>query len=227
MAQAGSQVREVAELCAEAARRTDGAFSAWLPGPDGVAFEPTGLVKGWAVERAFDAWEQRLADIGGYDVLICAGGDVVAGCRRTDTPDWTIGIEDPHDRSRLVRSVGLRRGAVATSGSAARGGHILDPRTGQPASGLRSATVIGPALMWADVYATAAFVHGLDAAGWVATLPDHLAVLVDEQGTVTSSPVSSSPVTSGPAMPWRPRIGRTGWRRGASSGTQGGLGLLT
>ncbi|GAA4345559.1 FAD:protein FMN transferase [Angustibacter luteus] len=185
LADAEPRVREVAALCEEAARRTDGAFSAWLPGPDGVpTFDPTGLVKGWAVEQAFDELRNRVAEGEPHDLLVSAGGDVVVACARTDTPDWTIGIEDPQDRSRVLRTVGLRRGAVATSGTAARGQHVIDPASGAPPSGLLSATVIGPDLTWADVYATAAFVRGAQAQEWIATLPDHVAVLVGADGAV-------------------------------------------
>lgn len=186
---ADPRILEVAALCEEATRRTGGAFSAWLPGPDGEpAFDPSGLVKGWAVEQAFDALVERLDRLGAaegfgaHDVLVSAGGDVAVQCARTDTPDWRIGIEDPRDRRRILLSVPLRRGAVATSGTAARGQHILDPTTGRPPAGLLSATVIGPRLTWADVYATAAFVRGRDAATWIATIADHAAVLVDLEG---------------------------------------------
>ncbi len=189
---AGARVGEVAALCEEATARTGGAFSAWLPGPDGaLAFDPTGLVKGWAVQQAFDALGEGLAALGagGHDLLVSAGGDVAVACTRTDTPDWMVGIEDPRDRSRVLRTVPLRRGAVATSGTAARGQHIVDPATGTAPAGLLSATVIGPSLTWADVYATAAFVRGPAGAAWLRTLPDHddlAGVLVDTAGEVTT-----------------------------------------
>ncbi len=145
------------------------------------AFEPTGLVKGWAVEDACRRLSRRLP---AYDVLVDAGGDVALACRRTDTPDWTVGIEDPRDTSRLLATLPLRSGGVATSGSAARGAHVLDPRSGEPGGdGLLSVTVVGPSLLWADVYATAAFARGADADGWLATLPGHVALVVAEDGT--------------------------------------------
>ncbi len=194
---AGPRVAEVAALCEQATARTGGAFSAWLPGPDGTpAFDPTGLVKGWAVEQAFTVLVDRLTTVapgeGGHDALVSAGGDVMVSCARTDTPDWMVGIEDPRDRSRTLLTVPLRRGAVATSGTAARGEHIVDPATGAAPIGLLSATVIGPSLTWADIYATAAFVRGADAAAWLGTLPDGdqlAAVLVDTAGEMhTVSP---------------------------------------
>jgi FAD:protein FMN transferase len=188
LGEAGPRVTTAAALCEEATRRTDGAFSAWLPRPgEELSFDPTGLVKGWAVEQAFDGLSQRLATLGDHDVLMSAGGDIVVSCQRTDTPDWWIGLEDPRDRSRLVMTIPLRRGAVATSGFAARGQHVVDPATGRPPAALLSATVIGPSLTWADVYATAALVKGDGAAGWLSTLPSHAGVLVDAIGTVHTS----------------------------------------
>jgi thiamine biosynthesis lipoprotein len=183
--QAGARVHQVAALCEEANRRTGGSFSAWLPGTAGTpVFDPTGLVKGWAAEQAFTGLVERLAGLGPHDALLSAGGDVVVTCARTDTPDWTIGIEDPRDRSQVLLTIPLRRGAVATSGAAARGDHIIDPATGAPPVDLLSATIVGPSLLWADVYATAAYVRGRPAASWVQTLPDHAAVLVTSDGTI-------------------------------------------
>jgi thiamine biosynthesis lipoprotein len=195
----GPRVRRVAALCDVAEQRTGGAFSAWLPDGHGkVAFDPTGLVKGWAVEQAFDTLLARLAGPEPHDLLLSAGGDVAVGCGRTDTPDWTVGVEDPRDRSRMLLRVPLRRGAVATSGTAARGAHILDPATGAPATGLLSATVIGPGLTWADVYATAVFAHGPDVPPWLVELTDHAAVLVGTDGTVRQVVAGTVTVTAGP-----------------------------
>jgi FAD:protein FMN transferase len=179
MADAPLRVRRVADLCDEAAARTGGAFSAWLPDPDGTPqFDPTGFVKGWAVEQAFDRLNDQLHELGSHDALICAGGDIAVRSERTDTPDWTIGIEDPADQSRLLMRIPLRTGSIATSGSAARGQHILDPVTMRPATELLSVTVVGPSLTWTDVYATAAFARGRHAADLISALPRHEAVLV-------------------------------------------------
>jgi FAD:protein FMN transferase len=184
LAQADAWVREVAELCDEARTRTQGWFDAFLPGPDGVrAFDPTGLVKGWAIERVTRRLSAALA---GHDVLVNAGGDIAVRCRRTDTPDWALGIEDPADRSRLLVRAPIRTGAMATSGNAARGAHILDPVSGRPAAALASVTMIGPDLMWADVHATAAFAQGPDCVERLAGLRDHLAFVVFLDGTATT-----------------------------------------
>ena len=74
--------------------------------------------------------------------------------------------------------------SFSKSGTAARGAHLLDPATGGTPSALLSATVVGPSLTWADVYATASFVKADGAADWLATLPQHVGVLVDAAGAV-------------------------------------------
>jgi thiamine biosynthesis lipoprotein len=194
VADAPAEVREVARLCEQARDRTQGWFDAWLPdGPRGERlFEPTGLVKGWAVQRTLELLRAALPV---HDVLVDAGGDVALACNRVDTPAWTVGIEDPRDRSRLLATLELRAGGVATSGSAARGAHVVDPRTGEPGgAGLLAVTVVAPDLVTADVDATAAFARGEGADRWLATLPGRTALVVSATGnprTVTGAPLSA------------------------------------
>ena len=156
--QAHPWLAEVTDLCLEAEDRTDGLFRAWRSREGGrPTFDPTGLVKGWAVAAAA-AHLETVADIA---FSIGAGGDIVVGVGHgmlDARPIWRIGIENARDRSQVADVVTLSRGAVATSGAAARGAHIVDPRTGQPLSRPGSTTVVGPDLLWADVWATAAFV---------------------------------------------------------------------
>jgi thiamine biosynthesis lipoprotein len=183
------QVRDVVRLCAEAREVTEGWFDAGrLPGePDGGsdrggrAFDPTGLVKGWAVQRACSVLAGTLPE---HDVLINAGGDIAVSCGRADTPPWRLGIENPADRAETLARVELRSGGLATSGTAARGHHIISPATGLPATGLASVSVIGPSLMWADVYATAAFARGPGCVDWLRTLPGCTWLVVGPDGSV-------------------------------------------
>ena len=131
----------------------------------GLSVDPTGLVKGWAVERAAALLEAA----GARRFLIDAGGDVVVRGGA-----WRVGIRHPRRRRRLAAVLALDDGAVATSGAYERGPHIVDPRTGRPAAGALSVTVLGPDLGTADAYATAAFAHGiarprLDGRRWTAT----------------------------------------------------------
>ena len=159
-AQADPLVQQVATLCRQAGELTEGAFTDLLPVDDGLlSFDPTGLVKGWAADRA----AIRLADLPGASFCLNAGGDVVVGGTAVEAKGgpvavWRVGIEDPRDRSRIAEVVELRAGGVATSGTAARGAHLYDPLTGTFVDRAGSVTVVGPSLMWADVWATALFV---------------------------------------------------------------------
>ena len=154
-------VAEVVALCEEARDRTDGYFDPWrLPG----GFDPSGLVKGWATEKA----ATRLAGLRGYDHYLNAGGDITARVHGSRAPAWRVGVQDPADPAAFLAVLELRTGGLATSGSAARGPHIVDPHTGSHPGGLLAVTVTGPTLRWADVFATAAFARGGDVARWVA-----------------------------------------------------------
>ncbi len=89
---------------------------------------------------------------------IDAGGDLyLSGCNRRGEP-WSAGIRHPRLRGELVDRLRVSDRAVCTSGAYERGGHILDPRRGEAANGIASATVVAPGAMLADALATAAFV---------------------------------------------------------------------
>ncbi len=70
---------------------------------------------------------------------------------------------------------------MATSGAYERGEHIVDGRTGRPAGGVRSMTVVGPSLTMADGYATAAFAMGREGVAWVARMPGYGAAAVTHE----------------------------------------------
>ena len=166
-------VRDVAERCVAAREWTGGLFDAELP--DG-GWNPSGLVKGWAVERA----GERLREVGEVDWCLNAGGDVLVVCPSGEP--FTIGIQDPRDPGNVLASLARAGGAVATSGTAARGAHLYDPRTGGAVvSRWLSVSVSGPSLEYADVLATAAFVAGEDWPSVVARRPGYegLVVLAD------------------------------------------------
>lgn len=143
---------EVQRLCEQAHTLTGGAFDARTP--LGV-WDPSGLVKGWAAERA----STRLFDLG-VDWCLNAGGDVVVDC--PSGAPFRVGIQDPRDQQAIAAVAVRVAGAVATSGTSTRGAHLYDPSTGKPSTSVASVTVTGPSLLWADVLATAAFVRGVE-----------------------------------------------------------------
>ncbi len=160
------EVQEVLALGEQARRESHGAFDVRRPGPDGAeVLDPSGVVKGWAVDRASEALD-ALPDT---DFCLSAGGDMVCRTKVADAAPWRVGIEDPHDPQRLVAVVPVRNGAVATSGLAHRGAHIVDARSGGTPAEVASVTVVGPDLVWADIDATAAFALGADAVRWLRT----------------------------------------------------------
>lgn len=170
-------------LCAQLRIESRGAFDAWAVG-DPPAFDPSGVVKGWAAERA----SQVLAEAGLTDHLLNAGGDVRL---RATATEWTVGVEDPHRPDRILLRLRRGEGAVATSGTRQRGAHVWDPRHRRPASGLVQATVTGPDLALADGYATAAIALGAEARPFLFALADrdgYESFTVDEQTGVWWTP---------------------------------------
>ena len=178
------EVHEVLDLAAAAAQQSGGAFSVFLPGPDGrIALDPSGVVKGWAAERA----AAPLRALASTDFCLSAGGDLVCRTLDPDAAPWRIGIEDPRDPTRLVAVVPIGTGAVATSGTARRGAHLIDARTGRPLAGIASVTVVAASLTEADIDATAAYAQGGKAADWLRTRPGRSGLVVWADGSTTSA----------------------------------------
>lgn len=169
----------VLDLCARVHTTTSGAFTAVPAG----RLDPTGVVKGWAVEHA----SAILRAAGSSNHAVNGGGDMQLAGEATPGQPWRVGIADPHDRRGVLAVITGCDVAVATSGSAERGPHIVDPFTGRPATALAGATVTGPSLSLADAYATAAFVMGQDAIRWIDDIEDYTALVVGADGTITRS----------------------------------------
>ncbi|MFG2308228.1 FAD:protein FMN transferase [Streptomyces sp. NPDC048566] len=169
------EVAEVLGLGAEAERISDGWFSTRYEG----VLDPTGIVKGWATERA----ARRLGEAGAIGVSVNGGGDVqLRGVPGPHRP-WRVGVSDPlrpGSLAAVVSAAGADELAVATSGTAERGAHIVDPRTGRSAvTDLVAVTVVGPRLTWVDAWATAAFAMGSRAGlDWLESLPDVEGLLI-------------------------------------------------
>jgi thiamine biosynthesis lipoprotein len=183
---ASPDLRAVLSLCDQVRRTSEGYFDIRAHRPDDRP-DPTGLVKGWSLEKA----SQILTAAGARNYCINGGGDVVAvGEPLTNEPvanalvgaepsagtsaaghGWRVGIRHPLIADRLAAVLAIDDGAVATSGAYERGEHILNPFTGRAPEGLLSVTIVGPSLTLADAYATAAFAMGSAGLAWVAGLP--------------------------------------------------------
>jgi FAD:protein FMN transferase len=191
LADCDGDVAEVLELCVQVGRESDGYFSSTYGG----RLDPTGLVKGWAVQRA----SERLSSAGSTHHLVNGGGDIQAVGGSAPGVPWQVGIAHPLQRGGLASVVRLTDGAVATSGIAERGTHVLDPFTGQPATALASVTLVGRELIRSDAYATAAIAMGNRARRWLADCAGYeaFAIAVDGFGWWTSgyARVGSVPAT--------------------------------
>jgi thiamine biosynthesis lipoprotein len=151
-------VGEVLAHCERLRVATGGYFDARACG----RLDPSGLVKGWSVDRA----GALLSAAGARRFCVNAGGDVLVR-----GGPWRVGVQHPHRRDRLAAVLSLTDAAVATSGAYERGEHIVDPLSGRPPSGALAVTVLGRDLATADAYATAAFAMGERGPAWTARLP--------------------------------------------------------
>jgi thiamine biosynthesis lipoprotein len=119
----------------------------------GARLDLGGIAKGYAADLALAALQAAgaragLVDLGGSSLAVFGEGAAVA-------------IADPGDRANAPwGSFRLEGAALGTSGTAERGAHILDPRTGEPAARVLSATVVAASGMEADALSTALFVLG-------------------------------------------------------------------
>ena len=144
------------------------------------------IAKGYAVDRA----GQVLLKHKIQDFVVYGGGDILFSGKKGSKP-WNVGIRDPRGRGRyFARFDILRDSAVGTSGDyekffikdGKRYHHILDPRTGYPARGTVSATVVAKTAVLADALATAVFVLGVDRGMELVEGDPHLeAIIVDER----------------------------------------------
>nr|MDT0658837.1 FAD:protein FMN transferase [Micromonospora sp. DSM 115978] len=184
-------LRAVLARCADLWSGTDGYFDAYASG----RFDPSGYVKGWSAQVASD----KLLAAGAGNHCLNAGGDVRVRGRNAAGRPWRIGIRHPWDPKLTSWVLSGTDLAVATSGVYERGHHVLDPRSGRPARGLRSVTVVGPDLGAADAYATAAVAMGASGVRWLGQLAGYeCAVVTDERRYLRSAGLPAVPPPTAP-----------------------------
>jgi thiamine biosynthesis lipoprotein len=160
---ASDDLRAVLERCEELRVLTNGFFDVHRHRTDGRV-DPSGFVKGWAVEAAAGILDAA----GATSYCLNAGGDVIARGEPEPGRKWRIGIRHPELADRVAAVLEAADVAVATSAGYERPGHIVDPHRGLPPEGILSITVVGPSLATADAYATAAFAMGTRGLAWLA-----------------------------------------------------------
>jgi thiamine biosynthesis lipoprotein len=166
-------VREVLVRCEALRTLSHGYFDIKASRADG-GLDPSGFVKGWAVEAAAGILDAA----GARNYCLNAGGDVITRGEPEPGRRWRVGIRHPELPDMLATVLETRDLAVATSGAYERGEHITNPRTGRPPDGLLSVTVVGPRLSEADAYATAAFAMGPFGLTWIAGLAGYAGCMI-------------------------------------------------
>jgi thiamine biosynthesis lipoprotein len=180
LADAHPDVLEVLGRCEEFRQKTGGYFDARAAG----RLDPSGLVKGWSVDRAAGILEQA----GAQNFAVYAGGDILVRGRPLPEERWLVGIRHPRIADQVAAVLEARDLAIATSGTYARGQHVFDPHSGRPPEGLLSVTIVGPVLATADAYATAAFAMGAARGpGWAAQLDSYEAMAIVDDDTVLTT----------------------------------------
>lgn len=152
-------LQEVWQSCLDIKELTDGAFDPWAVAG---GFDPSGYVKGWAADQIAD----QLMKLGAKHIQVNAGGDISVRGGKDDNTAWKLGVAHPNQSDQISKIYEITNGAIATSGTAERGDHIIDPQSKTIAVGARSATVTGPDAGIADALATALIVSGRDGASW-------------------------------------------------------------
>lgn len=176
---ASEEMRLVFTMCEETKRETDGYFDIRTPAGN---YDPSGLVKGWAIWNAAKLLEKR----GFQNFYVDAGGDIQPHGRNAGGEKWAVGIKNPFNEVENVKVVHVGEEGVATSGTYIRGLHIYNPHEGsRPVSDIVSLTVIGPNIHDADRFATAAFAMGAAGIRFIETLPGYEGYIIDKNKVAT------------------------------------------
>ena len=176
-----TDVRDVIALAHATARESDGFFN--MARPAG-GIDPSGIVKGWAIKKA----AALLLRAGHENFFVDAGGDIQSRGRNSDGEEWRVGIRSPFVLSEVIKIVAPRGLGIATSGSYVRGAHIYNPHApSQALDEVMSLTVIGPDVLEADRFATAAFAMGSDGIYFIESLDGFEGYAVNALGMATQT----------------------------------------
>src|SRR5205823_2164131 len=178
LAQASADMQTVFALAEETRQETNGFFDIRRNG----SYDPSGLVKGWAIYHAAEILRRK----GFENFYVDAGGDVEAVGKNSQEQDWRVGIRNPFNQNEIVKVVAVSNSGVATSGTYVRGQHIYNPKAeSQPLTEIVSLTVIGPNIYEADRFATAAFAMGREGIVFIQERPGLEGYMIDRDRQAT------------------------------------------
>jgi len=176
-----AEMLEVLALADRTKTETNGYFEARRP--DGL-LDPSGIVKGWAVRKA----ALMIRAFGIQNFYVEAGGDIQTGGRNRNGEDWRVGIRNPFNEHEIVKAVIVSDRGIATSGTYVRGQHIYNPhQPNEEIDSIVSLTVIGPDVLEADRFATAAFAMGEEGIYFVQELPGIEGYIINSSGVATQT----------------------------------------
>ena len=148
--------------------------------------------KGYAADKAKDL----LISEGVVSGIINASGDMNTWGKQPDGSEWKVAITNPMDKHKVFALLPITNRAVVTSGNYekyvtfndVRYTHIIDPRSGYPATGIISVTVFAPKAELADALATSVFVMGIEVGlNRINQLPKVECIIIDEKGNIITS----------------------------------------
>jgi thiamine biosynthesis lipoprotein len=178
--QYSEDMKTVFELSEKTKQETQGYFD--IKNNQGI-YDPSGLVKGWAIYRA----AKILEDLGYENFYVEAGGDIQVRGKNEKKEFWNIGIRNPFLHQEIVKVVHAKHNeGIATSGSYERGAHIYNPKNRQSElAEIVSLTVVGPNIYEADRFATAAFAMQRNGIKFIEHLKGFEAYMIDKDGQAT------------------------------------------
>jgi FAD:protein FMN transferase len=179
--QVSADMREVFALAAQTKKDTQGYFN--IHRPDGQV-DPSGIVKGWAIRNT----AKLIAAAGFQNFFVDIGGDIQASGVDENSQPWRVGIRCPFNDQDIIKVVGLQGQGIATSGTYVRGQHIYNPLYPEKTlTDIVSLSVIGPDVLEADRFATAAFAMGEEGIYFIQSLAGFEAYMVNASGIATQT----------------------------------------
>ncbi len=176
-----ADMQEVLTIAERTKNQSDGYFE--IRKPDG-SLNPSGIVKGWAIRNAARLLQTK--DV--VNFFVDAGGDIQTGGHNCEGQDWRVGIRNPFNSAEIIKALVLKGNGIATSGTYVRGQHIYNPHVPtEPIDDIISLTVIGPDVLEADRFATAAFAMGHDGIYFIEEMAGFEGYMVDAKGIATQT----------------------------------------
>jgi thiamine biosynthesis lipoprotein len=161
----------------------------------GMLIDLGGIVKGYAADKAVEILKRQ----GINSALVSVAGDIKAFGVKPDGRPWNIGIRNPRaegEEDDIMATIKLSNMAISTSGDyeryfildGKRYHHLLDPKTGYPAEGFQSVSVITDSGVFADAFSTAIFILGPERGTKILKEMSLDGITIDSRGEIYTTP---------------------------------------